>query len=495
MKKKILTIFLAAGIAVSLTACGGLGNVDARENGSAVSGADGSEGLNADGTGEDGAGESGGSGGGTSAQADGGAWSVGGLRPLGGFNRDGCNTEDGYYYLCAHPEKLSDGNYGSHMMYMDFASQQEVYLCSNAGCSHDTAECSSVFLYDEFPSYTTLLFVHGNQLYLLSKYNDYDGSAFSGMSYDVEDSGATLGFAGEDKTTVLYRTNLDGTNREKVHTFTSGVMLEDFVLGDENGIYVATKKITAEKSGADTYYNSSERRLVYLDLEKMEEREICSMDFQDSFFWEVEGCYADKLILNGTDYGREVSSEELFDEDEDKYKELYNNSEEAYATLDLNSGQLNRVYIIINREMNSAVADGGVLYVSSEIDNSVKAVDLDTGEERILCSGMDQYYYLCDIIGSKIRCEDEAFNKTFFYLDVNTGELSHSSLVNKSLGWQLDFRAVTGSDVLVIYDYDATPNGDGSYELNGYQYGLISQEDLFAGRENYRTIHMIKEGW
>ena len=31
MMKKIMTIFLAAGIAVSLTACGGLGNVDARE--------------------------------------------------------------------------------------------------------------------------------------------------------------------------------------------------------------------------------------------------------------------------------------------------------------------------------------------------------------------------------------------------------------------------------------------------------------------------------
>ncbi|WP_276947761.1 hypothetical protein [Acetatifactor muris] len=495
MKKKILTIFLAAGMMVSLTACGGPGSVDAQGSGGIVSGTDGGTGLNTDGAGEDGAVENGGTGSGISAPADGGTGSEGGLRPLAGFNREGCNTAEGYYYLCAHPEKLSDGNYGSHLMYMDFASQQEVYLCSNAGCSHDTVECSSVLLYDEFPSYTTLLFVHGNQLYLLSKDNDYDGSSFSSVSY-VEDGGETLGYAGDDGApAVLYRSNLDGTNREKVYTFTSGLMLEDFVLGDENGIYVATKKLTTEKNGTYTYYNSSERQLLYLDLVKMEEREICSMDFEESFFWWVKGCYANKLILEGTDYGREVSYEELFDDDEDKYKELYENSEEVYATLDLNSGQLNRVYSISNRKWNSAVAEGGVLYVSTAVDNSVKAVDLDTGEARVLCGGMDQYYYLCDIIGSKIRCENETFEGTFSYIDVNTGELLHSSLVNKSLGWRLEFRAVSGSDVLVIYDYEATPNGDGSYEITRYQYGLITQEDLFAGRENYRTIHMIKEGW
>lgn len=330
----------------------------------------------------------------------------------------------------------------------------------------------------------------------MSKDSDYDGSMQSGVSFG-EAGEPTLGFAGEDGTpAVLYRTNLDGTGREKVHTFPSGLMLEDFVLGDEKGIYVVTKKLTAEKSGMDTYMSSTERRLVYLDLEKRQEQEVCSMDFEETFFWWVKGCYDNKLILEGTDYGRELSNEERFNEDKwEEWKALYENSEEVIATLDLSSGQLNRVYSMSNRESNSVVMEAGVLYVSSTVDNSVKAVDLNSGQERILCSGMDQYYYLCGIIGSKLRCEDETFSGTFFYLDVNTGDICHSSLVNKSLGWRLEFRAVSGSDVLVIYDYEATPNGDGSYEITRYQYGLISQEDLFAGRENYRKIDMIGAGW
>ena len=66
--------------------------------------------------------------------------------------------------------------------------------------------------------------------------------------------------------------------------------------------------------------------------------------------------------------------------------------------------------------------------------------------------------------------------------------------MNQSLGWSLDFRAVLDSEVLAIYDYEYIDNGDGSYEITRYQYGLISQEDLFAGNPNFRKINMIGRG-
>ena len=50
-------------------------------------------------------------------------------------------------------------------------------------------------------------------------------------------------------------------------------------------------------------------------------------------------------------------------------------------------------------------------------------------------------------------------------------------------------------DVLVVYDYEATPSGGGAYEITLYQYGLISQEDLMAGNDNFRKINMIGRGW
>lgn len=130
---------------------------------------------------------------------------------------------------------------------------------------------------------------------------------------------------------------------------------------------------------------------------------------------------------------------------------------------------------------------------TSNADGSVKAIDLSTGAEREICR-RSAGTYLYRRIGNRLCCDSGIQDGTFDYIDIDTGEISHSSLVNKSLGWSLDFRAVLDKDVLVIYDYEATPGGDGSYEISRYQYGLISQEDLFAGNDNYRRINMVGRG-
>ncbi len=54
--------------------------------------------------------------------------------------------------------------------------------------------------------------------------------------------------------------------------------------------------------------------------------------------------------------------------------------------------------------------------------------------------------------------------------------------------------AEVGDKVLVIYDYDATPYGDDSYEITKYQYGLIAKADLYNGIDNYEPIAMIRRG-
>lgn len=97
------------------------------------------------------------------------------------------------------------------------------------------------------------------------------------------------------------------------------------------------------------------------------------------------------------------------------------------------------------------------------------------------------------LVGDKLYTRDGS-NHTYYFIDVNTGKISHSGLVNKSLGWSLDIIAETDDQVLTIYDYDATAKGDGSYHINGYQYGLISKEDLYAGRDNFFPISMIGTG-
>lgn len=393
-------------------------------------------------------------------------------------NLKGCTTDSGYYYMSHEVERLSDGQLAVHLMYMDFATRQEIYLCSNAACTHNTVDCTSVFSTVDFPLYSTLLFVWNSNLYIMSKESDPDGST----SFDLL-GGESI----ESVPTTIYRANLDGTNRNKVYTFDPAVTVEDFVVGDAGGLYFITKKLTTQQSGGSSYTTSSERKLVYLDLSAKTETTICSMDFDDNISWDVIGCSDRSLVLYGIDFGRDISPEEIH---QDKTT-IYDNSYDVFATLDIGTGTLKEFYRVYTPKARSFEVDNNKLYFSVTGDGSITSVDIRSGQQTELCKTSQDSIW--GLVGDKLYTRDES-NYTYYFIDVNTGEINHSRLVNKSLGWSLDIIAEAGDQVLTIYDYDATAKGDGSYSIKGYQYGLISKEDLYAGRDNFVPIKMIGTG-
>ena len=123
---------------------------------------------------------------------------------LQGRNR-ACATDSGCYYPSNDMESLSDGRYAMHLMYMDVAARQEIYLCNNAACMHNTVDCTSVLLTEDFPLYSTLLFVWNDNLYIMAKEQDGDGSTGTAVL-----GGGDAGIAAIESTqTILYRANLD----------------------------------------------------------------------------------------------------------------------------------------------------------------------------------------------------------------------------------------------------------------------------------------------
>ncbi len=411
-------------------------------------------------------------------------YKTGDLRFLCG-SESNCSTENGYYYLTGETTKLRDGDYATHLMYMDFATCQEIYLCSTAGCKHDTADCPAVFLYDDFPAYTTKLFVWKDNLYILSREYDDDGTMSEDILY-IEDT-QPEGFPA-----VLYKAKLDGTERKQIYTFDSDLTLEDMVVGDENGIYIITKKVSTDKTDTASYTTSSERKLIFLDLESLNTREICSMDFNDNISWNVTGCSGDSLILNGIDFGREISRDEQWNDD--VYKSLYESSFDVYSVLNLESGTVTEIYRDSNQYEHSSQVIGDTLYLSSSENQNIEGLNIFTGEKKTVCT-LSQNLIL-DALGDMLCCRDWnlAGDFTWYFVDTKTGEIHHSSLVNKCNGWSLEFYAKTASDILVVNDYDAKKNSDESYEIYQIKYALISKEDLFSGKENYRNIKMIGPG-
>ena len=268
--------------------------------------------------------------------------------------------------------------------------------------------------------------------------------------------------------------------------------LEEFILKDENGIYVITKKLSVDKVDNMTYTTGSEHKVVFLDLQSFHAQEICPISFDNHISWMVIGCYQDCLILNGIDYGRELSMEEKWDDD--TYHSLYEDSFDIYAILDLKNGKLNEFYRESNKNQHDVYVVGDTMYISFSENPIIEGINIESGERKTICTLAQNL--IMDVIDDMLCCRDWNLSSdhTYYFVNMKTGEIMHSMLVNQYNGWNLEFRAETSSDMLVVYDYDATKNSDDSYEIHQYKYALIAKEDLFMGNQNYRKINMIGHG-
>ena len=130
------------------------------------------------------------------------------------------------------------------------------------------------------------------------------------------------------------------------------------------------------------------------------------------------------------------------------------------------------------------------LYFSKEGDGEIIKIDLKTGEKNSFVKLSQNA--IARSIGDKIMCYEYSFNdKTLYFVDKNTGKISHSKLVNKTVGRTLDIIAESKTQVLVVYDSDVNYHQDGSYETKKEYCGLISKEDLYKGNHNFTEIKMI----
>lgn len=411
------------------------------------------------------------------------------------ISANSCSANNGFYYLSQDFENtvdLGNGNQGTHLMYMDYASCQEVFLCSAPGCTHETADCTAV-LDENFPPYSSNLFLHGDSLYILSRKNDFENSA--DFSSTFSESSGLVSPDNADSVTSLYRMNPDGTEREKVYTFDSDLIIEGTLAIDDNGLYAVAKKLSTEKSGDADYASSSQRTLVFLDLSSFTVRDICSLDFGDNIVWQMTGCANGCILLEGTDYEKKPTEEEYYDDD--KFAEYYENSSQVFASLDIQNPKLREFYRTSNKTPLTKAILGDTIYLSRYGSEDIIGINTATGEEKVVASLPQSIIW--DSLGDNILCcrNSDFSDYTYYFVNVDTGDVMHSSLVNKSLGWTLEFKAETDSDVLVIYDYAATPSelNEGGYTISMYQYGLISKEDLYSGVDNFRAIRMSGKGY
>lgn len=395
-----------------------------------------------------------------------------------------CSTQDGYYYLTEDCIELKDGGYGSLLRYMDYQTRQEICLCNDTSCSHDTKSCNAVFAQDDFPTGSCRVFCWKQRLYLLSKQVDDDGA----VSIDLTGNGSVMA---ETMPAALYEMNLDGTERKKIYTFPDGVTVEDCIIGSEHAIYFVTKKLDTKLEEGTSMTTSTDRNLVRL-IPGGKAENLISMENAEEISWKIIGCFDKMLVLEGVCYPDGDQGDPNLSMEE--WRKLYDQTETVFALLNLEEQQFQELFRLPNTGLFSCETEDGYLFLTRDGEEAIKRYDLRTGEEMELARLKENY--IMDVIGDMLICHswDETEDATVYLVKKENGQVMHSPLVNQCTGWPLEFICQAGDNVLLIYDYEADAYGDGSYEINRYQYGLISWDDLCAGNDAFLPIAMIGKG-
>ena len=398
-------------------------------------------------------------------------------------------SETGYYYITEDGQELKNGEYGRHIMYMDFATKKEVYLCNEPGCRHRDAKCTSV-LTDEIGR-NCLLFAAKDKLYLLSRDMTAENTVTTEFSWDGSGDAAIKKIP-----TVLYSMGLDGTNRKKEYTFEQDVTVDDIVLWDGKALYFAAKKISTSKEKDTSYTTASERELVKFNTKDFKFVKVCSLGTDEEVKWQIAGCSGGRVILRGTKYNQKLSLKEQMKLGDKELWDYQNDSKEVYAWLNTKDGSVKEIYSVKNRtdSENSSALIGNYLYVSHKKTKEIEKVDVRTGEAQKLATIKNGF--IAGTLSDKLICQDwnGTGDQTLYFMDVNSGKTEHCTLVNKCTGWNLEIIGETGQQVLAIYDYEAEEEEEGVWEIYRKQYGLIDKKDLYRSADSFQKIAMKEKG-
>lgn len=211
----------------------------------------------------------------------------------------------------------------SNIIYIDFATQQQVPLCANPECSHSSEECTSYLTNDTpYP-----LMIMGTDKYLFA-YN----------------SGS------EKNHPSVIRIDQDGSGRKTLFELESNQQLAAPIVTDEDFLYFPIR--TIEKDGAELV------SLVSADVNTGEVRCLTELEDNEEFI----GCTQDKLCFAKTSLDKNAAAQ-------------------YFVASTADPASMKKVFELPNERYISTFSDGCVYFIDPDT-NEAGVYDLSTLSEK-----------------------------------------------------------------------------------------------------------------
>lgn len=408
-------------------------------------------------------------------------------------------TKDGFYYL--EDDLAKNGDY-KHIMYIDFATKQETYLCSDSSCDHNNERCSSCFVRKVPGNMSTEMFVYGEHLYILYICRSSDGRFGTSSSPDGHIN-PTPGKQNSSDKQCLYRMNLDGTNRMKIYSFGNELFVKNFVFGDDDNLwfYVHEENLKLSRLNGYSYIEAQKTALIKLSLSQLAVIEQIPVKEISDISLELRFCSGNKFVFCGVRYPDGMTKMEYMerlqelDEKPAEKTALEKSCQGVYYALDRNNKEFKEFYRTDTYIYSYQEYRGDLYLLPYEPGVGIK-VDIETGnaEDFTAAEGYRIYdgMFADKFICSKLTEPPESM--AFYFVDPSTGEASRCELQTAEDFMPIQPVTMYEGNAFVLYRYDRTPGENGNYRGWYPEYAFMTPDDLFNGRANFDPIKMLEKG-
>lgn len=409
-----------------------------------------------------------------------------------------CGTETGMYYM----DSLSIGKGNGYLMYIDYATKQEVYVCADSSCKHDSDRCTSFFSRDEFFTRdNSCMFSYGGSLYYLSLPNNNDGGVGTQPSSVWE---------GDERDRALYRLNPDGSNRERVFTFDKDIAVDSFVAGNGNDLwfYVRTPVVEYNENTKLYYRNSKDKAMIRLSLSERTIVERIPLKNNDRLdYYRILGCVDDKFIFSVYEYPEGITIKNIFEIQTDRdlaaepiisdhrLEEIRQKTDEVIFTLDTKTKETKEIfrYNWVDGYGYRYFFSGDIMYICDYEDDSAIEVNMLTGEQTAheRFSPYDGYRVHAMLDGRFVFQPYDGMDGPRYFSDPSTGELtktelpsptwSDRSIVESVVTFEGDYVLILGKEINIENKHF----GVGGFY---YEYYVMTTDDFFNGVDNLMPV-------
>lgn len=381
--------------------------------------------------------------------------------------------QDGYYYI-----KSDDGD---HIMYFDYKTQKEVYLCNKPNCKHEDASCSSYLDIGELNE----LFYYDSHLYLV---NSQAAGNIVVMNFDGSTSSAE-----EGTPTTVYRMNLDGTDKQKLFTVPDGTQLSMPYIIRGDTMYAFLETYQNEQKDQYSFSGSViNSRLIAIDLANGSYQELAD-GMNHSFL----GVYHDKIVLQEMIYAKDPKA---FDDDPVGYVDNLYQSKTRIKLLDIETKQAEVIYEDLYKNVEQMQLDKEGIYLLAQNSQQLEYLDIATKEKTEIVKLPQSDMELSKIIDDKLLVyhykDEDAHIDTANVIDLKTRSMNEFRLKDKN-GFLVTILADNDTYYFVETDHIfgeeyTTWAGTKQQDMLSIGYALIKKADYWASQPNYIKMSNAK---